>query len=507
MGKIDFIREKGWGMGCIRIFCILAGSYWIIEWIVGRIFLFYNNIEKHPSNIIGKHVGKISFVILLGLGFPKWLSEYPGIMTPDSIWQVQQVLGMAPLNSHHPIIHTLWIKLWYEIGNALGFQDNISIFGFVSLVQLMLHCAILALIIKHIYKKTQNVFMVFMAVIFYGLIPFNTSYAVTFWKDIIHAWVAALFLITLDSYMENAKMNVRKQILYTVMLVILGVAFCLFRNNGYYAILLWSVLICIFMIRNKNYLFIVITLLIIAVSTFVRGPVYSNMNVVKGGYAENLSIPMQQIAYVIVNGREIDADERELLQKVVNIDEVPSKYVSYLSDPVKFMCNVDSGYFVEHKAEYLKLWIKIGIRYPMDYLTAFIKQTYGYYYPDTSYWVYADGITQNDMGIEQKSILSADMVEKIRNWGGDIWGQGLHCGLQIPLYGSFFNVATYTWILICMMLYVLYRRRWSLFFQFSLLLCVFATLMIATPVYAEFRYYYSVVICLPWLLFAPMAKD
>ena len=57
------------------------------------------------------------------------------------------------------------------------------------------------------------------------------------------------------------------------------------------------------------------------------------MNVVAGGYAENLSIPIQQIAYVITNGRELKADEKELLEKVVDIEEVPSRYVSWLSDP------------------------------------------------------------------------------------------------------------------------------------------------------------------------------
>ena len=428
-------------------------------------------------------------------------------MTPDSIWQVQQVLGLDSLNSHHPIVHTLWIKLWYEIGHVLGFQDNITIFGFVSLVQLILHCAILALIIRYLYKKTQNNFMVFMAVLFYGLVPFNTSYAITFWKDIIHAWVAALFLIALDSYMEDNTKSVKKQVFCIVMLVILGVALCLFRNNGYYAVILWSLLVAVYMIRIKNFQFILMMFLTIIISTFVKGPVYSHMNVVAGGYAENLSIPIQQIAYVITNGRELKADEKELLEKVVDIEEVPSRYVSWLSDPIKWMCNVDSGYFVDHKTEYLKLWIKIGIRYPIDYLTAFIKQTYGYYYPDTSYWVYADGITQNEMGIEQKPILSADLAKRIKNFGGDIWSQGLHCGLQIPLYGSCFNVATYTWILIAMIAYVLYRKKWGLFFQYLLLLCIFFTLMAATPVYAEFRYYYSVVICLPWILFSPMLKD
>lgn len=512
MGRIDFIREKGLGIGSLRLLIIIAGSYWLMQWGVGRIFLFYDKMIKNSSSkIVIPHIGMISFIILFICSFPKWLSEYPGVMTPDSIWQAQQVLGIAPLNSHHPIIHTLWIKLWYEIGYTLGFRDSIAIWGFVSFVQMILQCLILSILVKYLYDKTKNVVIIILAIAFYGLVPFNTSYSVTLWKDIIHAWTAALYLIMLDYYLKNNNSRIGwKQIYCTIMLLVLGVAFCLFRNNGYYAMILWAMMIFVFLFKKKNFphaWLILIAVMVIIISTVIKGPVYSNLNVIKGGYGENLSIPIQQIAYVITNGRELRSDERELLEKVVDIEEIPSKYTSWLSDPIKNMCNVNSEYFMQHRSDYLKLWVKIGVRYPIDYLTAYIKQTYGYYYPDTSYWVYAEGITQNEMEIEEKPILHIDMAEKIKNFGGDTWGEGLRCGAQIPLYGSFFNVGVYTWILLCMMSYVLYAKKGNLFIQYLLLFCIFITLMIATPVYAEFRYYYSVVICLPWLLFAPMAKD
>lgn len=37
-------------------------------------------------------------------------------MTPDSINQFEQVLGVIPYSNHHPFVHTMLIKLLYQIG-------------------------------------------------------------------------------------------------------------------------------------------------------------------------------------------------------------------------------------------------------------------------------------------------------------------------------------------------------------------------------------------------------
>ncbi len=47
---------------------------------------------------------------------PYFLYQYPGIMTPDSVNQFEQVLGLIPYSNHHPWVHTLLIGLIYHIG-------------------------------------------------------------------------------------------------------------------------------------------------------------------------------------------------------------------------------------------------------------------------------------------------------------------------------------------------------------------------------------------------------
>lgn len=48
-----------------------------------------------------------------------FLYQYPGIMTPDSINQLEQVLHVIPYSNHHPWVHTLLISVFYHLGYLL----------------------------------------------------------------------------------------------------------------------------------------------------------------------------------------------------------------------------------------------------------------------------------------------------------------------------------------------------------------------------------------------------
>ena len=518
LGKIDFIIQAGFLAGCVKAFFILIGNYLLLEWGVGYIFLVYDTYRENVGDGIGRFklshniVGIFSFIVFSAVYIFVWLCEYPGIISGDSLKQIKQIVGMIPLVNHHPVAHTLWIKLWYVFAQMIGMKDIIEIIGFITFVQLLLQSAVFAFITRHIYKKTQNMYMIFFTLFFYGLLPYNCFYSVTIWKDVVHGWISGLLLISLNNYLSSKNNNG----IFLINIFILGVAFCLFRNNAYYAFILWGIFTCIYKLRKKNYRLIGAILMAILTSTVIKGPLYSWAGVVGGGYGENLSVPIQQIACVIANDRELKEDERELIEKVTDIGVVSEKYTNYISDPVKFSCNFDSGYFPEHKSEYFVLWLKLGLRYPKDYLTAYIKQTYGYWYPDTSYWVYYAGILSDksdNIGLTKRAIVSEKLTENVRSLGGDVWEKDiateaeLYDAAKIPIYASFFNLGTFTWILICVMIYSFYRRQQELFIPYLLLFCIFISLMMATPVYAEFRYYYSVVVCLPLMLFLPMKRS
>ena len=71
-------------------------------------------------------------------------------MTPDSINQYEQILGLVPYSNHHPLAHTLTIKFFYRIG--LLFTNNkviaISFYTFAQMCFLAFAAAYLIRTLK-----------------------------------------------------------------------------------------------------------------------------------------------------------------------------------------------------------------------------------------------------------------------------------------------------------------------------------------------------------------------
>ena len=74
-------------------------------------------------------------------------------------------------------------------------------------------------------------------------------------------------------------------------------------------------------------------------------------------------------------------DELEFLEGMLPAKQW-EKYNPFSSDDLKNFINTE--YFVENKMEFLSLWIKKGIQYPIEYIEAFCNLTYQVWYPGTS---------------------------------------------------------------------------------------------------------------------------
>ena len=85
-----------------------------------------------------------------------------------------------------------------------------------------------------------------------------------------------------------------------------------------------------------------------------------------------------------------------MLSKVVEVDKIADSYYPFISDDIKSLVRASKNqeYIVEHKKEYIKLFLELGIANPNLYLETYVNQTYGYWYPDSPYWVFA--VNRND---------------------------------------------------------------------------------------------------------------
>lgn len=68
-------------------------------------------------------------------------------------------------------------------------------------------------------------------------------------------------------------------------------------------------------------------------------------------------------------------------------ERIKENYCAWKSDAVKGIVRPNEKIIVDNKLEYLKLWMRIGIKNPYCYLKAYIEQTKGYWYHKVDYKV------------------------------------------------------------------------------------------------------------------------
>ena len=202
-------------------------------------------------------------------------------------------------------------------------------------------------------------------------------------------------------------------------------------------------------------------------------------------------MPLQQVSRVIADGCELTEEEAALISQVLDIEEVPELYTNWLSDPIKveFRSN-NTPYFEEHVGEYVRLWIKLGMRYPGEYVKAWVDQTKGYWNGGYGYGMYSETVTENPYGVQKAS--NGNIIATLFRL---YFGLSRHVIFFEPLH----SIGLHVWITALCCLFNAMRRRKEWILSVPLLVIVLG-LCLGTPVYASFRYAYPVFVCLPFIL-------
>lgn len=432
-----------------------------------------------------------------------FLHEYPGIMTPDSINQYAQAVGVYELNNHHSIVHTAIIAFFYNMGLSIT-GDMYFGLALYTLAQMLFMALTAGYVVKTLQKAHIITPVIVIAIVFYALMPYNGIYAVTMWKDIPFAGCATIFAAALMRFVlrGNASMSsdhaekfkIGEYFSLVLPYVLSGIMLCLLRTNGWYAFLA-SLPFIMFAYRKSWRAMLPINAVILLIVLFVKYPVMHVYEIKQADFAESLSIPVQQIARVIALNEGLSAEQLEFAQNIMDVSKVAEVYQPDVSDNIKKLIR-ESGidYLEAHKAEFFKNWLSIGFSHPKAYFDAFVMQTVGYWYPDVSYEVgLADGIFPNDFGLERQPLLSGNAVVKIRE---------LLFKFQdlIPLYGALWSMGLMFWVLICTIAISIRNARYANAFIGLPALFIMLTLIVAAPVATEFRYAYAIFYGMPLFL-------
>lgn len=413
-----------------------------------------------------------------------FLVEYPGNITEDTFTQISEMVS-GSYSNFNTYWHTILFKSILGIGYSIFSDMNAAVALFCVIQVLILAAAFTHALMTMICSGVPKIIVV-VCYFIYAILPYNIALGITIWKDVLFAAGCLLMLSALYRIIKGVHFN---SFLNYISLIFGGLLFIVSRTNG------WMILLVVFIVSMpvlRHHKKLAFTLASLTLSGwFLLNPALSLLNVSDGDLVESLSVPIQQVSRVIVDGGVLTSEEEELLNAVVDIEEIPNLYVNWLSDPMKVeVRSKDYAYFQAHLGDYAKLWVQLGMRYPWEYVKAWVDQTKGYWNGGYDYPLYSETVTDNPYGV-------------VKTGGGNpvaslfrlYFGLSRHVIFFEPLH----SIGLHVWIMILCFVLNLRRGReeWILFVP--LLVLVFG-LWLGTPVYCSFRYVYPLFVCLPLLV-------
>ena len=143
------------------VYC-LVGLYFLFSLLVSIILNKLISMDLKSNRIFknNKKLFIVSMIIILLCNIPYFLSCFPGLIAPDSVYQIEQFKHIQILTDHHPVIHTMFIKLCYKISGFFTESENIKA-AFATLIQMIIMSCIYSYFIvflnKHKIEKKEKV--------------------------------------------------------------------------------------------------------------------------------------------------------------------------------------------------------------------------------------------------------------------------------------------------------------------------------------------------------------
>ncbi len=489
----------------LTAFGLLAVYFYLIIWILQAA----SEMTLTENGYSYVWIPYLTVFLCILCWLPYFLYEYPGVMTPDSINQYAQAIGVYELNNHHSVIHTSIIGLFCNLGLSITGDVHTGLALYTAAQMLFMACTA-GYVVQTLQKAGAIVPVLVLTICFYALMPYNGAYTVTIWKDIPFAGCMTLFGAALMRFLLRGsstistdsipKLAISEYFTLVIPYIVSGILLCLLRTNGWIAFAATLPFILI-VYRRCPKVMLPIHLIILVLVLFIKYPVMRVYDIPQADFVESLSIPMQQIARVISNGEPLTESQEEFAANIMDLSQVSAVYQPDVSDNIKNLIRQTGNHYLEsHKGAFLKTWLSIGAKHPGTYFDAYVAQTNGYWYPDISYKVgLADGIYPNEFGLRWQPVIKGTTLTKIKEILFKLPD-------LIPLYGLFWSMGFLLWLILLIGALCLRSGNTA-----NALICLpfiflMLTLCIAAPVATEFRYAYAVFYALPILIMSPFVR-
>ena len=460
-------------------------------------FLQNGKLVDEKQHFFSKHAFGKTALILCVAYLPFLLLSYPGNLCWDVIGQIEQVIFDTGYSAHHPIVHTLIVGGFVQLGESLFHSYEIGMFLYM-LFQLVLFVSALAWTVAVLAKRKVRFGALAGLVGLYAIAPVYSNMASTAVKDVPFVSFVIGYIICFSMLMENPQRI--KSPKFTGCFILLQLGMILFRNNGIYVACIAGVAAVGYLWKKYNakerfksiLVFFAASVVVSKVILVIIGQI---LNVTPGSSGEMLSIPFQQTArYLQFYQKELTEDEKASIEAVLgDVSEVAAKYDPDISDPVKALFKKDAD--GSELIGYFKTWLICFFKHPAVYFEAFFHHVYGWFSPfvanSVRYEVEYDVISQQGL-FPQASKLVLFYYR---------------FASRFSLLSVLENVGVYVWSLLFMTAFYWKRRNVRNMIMLSPL-WVSLFICIASPCFSLHpRYAFPIMFTIPFLICFMISLD
>lgn len=453
----------------------------------------------------GKLFAVCSLVIFACL-IPVWLAYYPIIMSYDFHRQINEAVnGFIWFVQYQPLAHTWVIWLFLQLGRLLNNLEA-GMAG-MALLHMLLYSLVASYACTFLYRILRKKWCVVLTAAFFCLFPLNTVLVVCTTKDVIFSSLFLLFFLLLSE--RNFFSTGKKRLILEILLLLEGCVMMQFRSNAIHAIAVFSILWVIFAARKEKLRILLLCILLVAGGRGTAAAVKAALGTQLGiSGAEMCSVPIQQFTRVgHYHGDELDPDTWEMLNSYVP-EHIWEDYYPAIADSAK--ANV-AGIFADtwegNWGQVFSDWLALGLRYPNEYIDAFLELTRGYWFWDDRSYAECLGYgLDGRMGIIYTYYSSStDEFDEIRHDSKFPWLEqqlekiiSRNDFYNWPVISVLFKSAFYFWELLLLFTACFYLRRKQLGVLILLPLVYMGTMLLGPVV--QLRYVFPIMVISPVLI-------
>lgn len=408
------------------------------------------------------------------LWLPYILLLYPGIMYWDTGDQVAQFFGISVFGQkpgqiwdHHPFFDTYLYGAFLWLSHAVTGSYIIGIF-LHALVQSALTGLVIACWLSYLKERGLQRVPLKVCTMFLCFFPVFPIMFASMSKDITHvvfflAW-SLMFMRLVDSRLEKFK-DPR----FLIGFFVLSLCAAMSKKIGLYIIVLSLLLLIVgkFKTRLKAIAIGVTIILYLIVNVALPNCYYKQAHIVPSSAQAALAMPIELLGRAAhaypddVSNKEKDSVDSYL---IYTWGQVSEQYNPYIADPV-------TGYKLREGAstsDFLKTWLKIGLRHPMTYVNGFFCLESG--------WITFTGTSELkqpqkpykhypvQMDVMTTTSVNPDTFGKLAPSTIETESQGLVKNIidvlrSVPVLNLLMYIALWASVVPAFLAYVLWRRR------------------------------------------------